>query len=425
MTADPLPDNLASPVHDTREDLAPDLAPDLAMTPIQAYRRKLAEAELEADPAQEKVMVRLQRLYEALGGYVPQRQSPRQSQGLFRFFSAGRGDAPEAPKGVYLCGGVGRGKSMLMDMFFKRAPLEARERVHFHAFMLRIHSAIREWRGLEASEKRRRLKALGLPSSVGDDPIPPVARGISSTASLLCFDELQVTDVADAMILGRLFEALFDDGVVVVSTSNRAPQNLYQGGINRELFQPFIDLILKRMDVLYLDAKRDYRLQRLIGRPVFHTPLGPPARQNMDEAWRTLTDVDLGSPCEIEVQGRRLVVPQAARGVARFGFADLCEKPLGAADYLGIATRFHTVMLDDIPRMGPEKRNEARRFVTLVDALYENIVTLVASADTVPDNLYADGDGAFEFERTASRLMEMQSSDYLDLSSRREAGRVA
>ncbi|MGF1454154.1 MAG: cell division protein ZapE [Alphaproteobacteria bacterium] len=383
----------------------------LPVTPMNAYGALLVDGTLDYDPAQERAMERLQALYQTLATYQPSGAAPR---GLFTFFSAGPRVAADAPKGLYLCGGVGRGKSMLMDLFYDSVRIEAKRRVHFHAFMIQIHGLIREWRALDGAAKRRRLRDLGLPGSVGDDPIPPVARQISKAATLLCFDELQVTDVADAMILGRFFAALFDDGVIVVSTSNRAPGALYQGGINRELFQPFITLILERMEVVHLDGVRDYRLQRLAGKPVYHAPLDAVAQARMNETWRALTDMDRGLPCEIEVQGRRVPVPQAARGVARFSFADLCERPLGSADYLGIATRFHTVLVDAIPRMGPDKRNEARRFVTLIDALYENKVTLVASADAEPEALYPSGDGSFEFERTASRLMEMQSADYLD-----------
>lgn len=386
--------------------------PRVPVTPMNAYGARLVDGTLDYDPAQERAMECFQALYGALATYEPTTAAP--ARGLFGFFSSGNRVSADAPRGLYLCGGVGRGKSMLMDLFYDSVVLEAKRRVHFHAFMLEIHGKIRVWRDLDSGEKRRQLRALGLPASVGDDPIPPVARQISLDATLLCFDELQVTDVADAMILGRLFSALFDDGVVVVCTSNRAPVALYQGGINRDLFQPFIKLILERMDVLHLDGGRDYRLQRLAGKPVYHVPDNEDSLQRMDETWRALTDMDRGLPCEIEVQGRRLPVPQAARGVARFAFADLCERPLGSADYLGIATRFHTVLLDGIPRMGPEKRNEARRFVTLIDALYENKVTLVASAEAAPEALYPSGDGSFEFERTASRLMEMQSADYLD-----------
>ncbi len=381
--------------------------PRSAMTPMQAYTSLLHDGVIDYDPAQEQAVERLQLLYEKLRSYRPMNGA----RGLFGFFSSGA--STPAPEGLYLCGGVGRGKSMLMDLFFERAPLEEKRRVHFHAFMLEIHAAIRDWRDLDPAGRKRQLRALNLPGSVGDDPIPPVARQVSQQATLLCFDELQVTDVADAMILGRLFEQLFEDGVVMVCTSNRGPHNLYQGGINRELFEPFIELILARMEIFHLDGKRDYRLQRLSGQPVYYTPLGDMARGRMDQAWRMLTDMDRGRPCEIDVQGRRLPVPQAARGVARFTFADLCAKPLGSADYLGIASRFHTVLLDDIPKLGPANRNEARRFVTLIDALYENKVTLVASADANPTELYPEGDGAFEFERTASRLMEMQSADYL------------
>ncbi len=376
--------------------------------PMGRYRALLAARELAYDPAQERAMEKFQALHLALQSYRP----GRSSFSLLSFFSSGRQKTLE-PRGLYVCGGVGRGKSMLMDLFFEATPVEPKRRVHFHAFMQEIHGAIRAWRNLSASEKRRRLRSLGLSAQKGDDPLPPVAKAVADSATLLCFDELQVTDVADALILGRLFQSLFDFGVVVVCTSNRQPRDLYRGGINRQLFLPFIDLIMKRMDTHHLDAKTDYRLERLQGLPVYYTPVDDTARSRMDAAWSAVTDTDQGTPCEITVQGRTLPVPQAAKGAARFSFDDLCAKPLGAADYLALAERFHTILIDAIPAMGPEKRNEAKRFVTLIDALYENGVNLVASADAGPTDLYPDGDGAFEFERTASRLIEMQSADYI------------
>lgn len=249
----------------------------------------------------------------------------------------------------------------------------------------------------------------------GDDPIAPVATQIATSATLLCFDEFQVTDITDAMILGRLFTALFEHGVVVVATSNRELDDLYRDGLNRALFLPFIDLMKKKLDILELDGPVDHRLQRIEGNPVYYTPLTATALENMQAAWVRLTAMEAGMPMAIEVMGREIVVPQAARGVARFSFADLCEQPLGAADYLKIAMTFHTVMIDGIPAMGPAMRNEARRFVTLIDALYEKKVKLVASAEAEADDLYPGGDGSFEFARTASRLAEMRSKSYLAL----------
>ncbi len=378
--------------------------------PMELYRSRLAAREIAYDPAQERAVELLERLHKKLRDYEP--SSGGLLSGLFGFFGSGSPQA-DGPRGVYLCGDVGRGKSMLMDLFYETAPLERKRRVHFHAFMQEIHAAMRAFRDLPSEERRRRLRELGLNGKNPNDPIPPVAKTVADSATLLCFDELQVTDVADAMILGRLFEALFSHGVVMVCTSNRAPQNLYADGINRELFLPFIDLIRKEMDLHQLDARTDYRLGSVRGQKVYYTPLGPEADTAMDAAWRALTKTAKGTPCEVEVQGRRLPVPEAARGAARFSFADLCEQPLGAADYLSLAERFHTVFVDRIPALGPEKRNEARRFITLIDTLYEHRVSLVVSADAEPDRLYTEGDGSFEFARTASRLMEMQSADYM------------
>jgi cell division protein ZapE len=287
---------------------------------------------------------------------------------------------------------------MLMDLFFETAPVEKKRRVHFHEFMLEVHDRLH----------RHRQEAAG----EGDD-VAVLADVIAGDATLLCFDEFQVTNIADAMLLGRLFAALFDLGVVVVATSNVAPDELYAGGLQRERFLPFIDLLKERLDILALDGLMDYRLARLQGMRVYHQPLDAAASAALDEAFAQLTDGAAGEPATLTVQGRRLAVPRAAKGVARFRFADLCERPLGAADYIAIATHFHTVVLAEIPQMSRAQRNEARRFMTLIDALYEHKVNLVCSAAAAPDALYAEGDGAFEFRRTASRLMEMQSRDYL------------
>ena len=310
------------------------------------------------------------------------------------------------PVGLYIYGGVGRGKSMLMDLFYDTAPVALRRRVHFHEFMQEVHGAVHEWR---QAHKQGEVK--------GDDPIAPVAADIAAKRRrLLCFDEFQVTDITDAMILGRLFTALFEHGVVVVATSNREPDHLYKDGLNRALFVPFIELLKQKLDILELDGAVDHRLQRIEGAPVYYTPLSADTQNQMQAAWKRLTDVDAGGmPMTLEVKGREVDVPQAAKGVARFSFADLCQQPLGAADYLKIAMTFHTVVIDGIPAMGPAMRNEARRFVTLIDALYEKKVKLVASAEVEPDDLYPDGDGSFEFARTASRLAEMRSTSYLAL----------
>lgn len=366
--------------------------------PREAYEHKVAAGEIADDPAQAGAVEALERLHQDLQGYVPPSARSR-----WKLFS--RRHEPEPPRGVYLWGDVGRGKSMLMDMFFEDAPVADKRRVHFHAFMQRVHAAIGRHRALpDGAPERRRL---------GDDPVKAVARSLSNEVTLLCFDEFQVQDIADAMILGKFFEKLFERGVVVVSTSNRPPDDLYMDGLNRQLFLPFIALFKERMEVLELASPTDHRLNRLEGRRVWHAPLAPEARAAQDRAFAILTEGAEAGPRTLEVQGRKLVIRQAARHVARTSFADLCARPLGAADYLEIARAFHTLVLDDVPIMGPEKRNEAKRFVTLIDALYEAKVRLVASAAAEPQGLYPSGDGSFEFQRTVSRLVEMRSADYL------------
>lgn len=361
--------------------------------PLGAYRDKRRAGALRADPMQELAAEKLQSLHHALTGYRPA-SGPvgwRARLGLER-------RAIDPPQGIYIFGDVGRGKSMLMDMFFDAAPVERKRRVHFNAFMLEVHDRIHAWRTDQGN---------------GDDPIPPLARRIADETWLLCFDEFQVTDVADAMILRRLFTALFGAGVVMVATSNRAPDDLYLDGLQRDSFLPFIDLLKERLDLLELGGGTDFRLARLRGMGVYHTPLGADADAALDAAFLNLTDGDGGAPLRLAVKGRTLTVPAAAKGVARFSFADLCAGPLGAADYLEIAARFHTVVLAGIPVMSAEQRDEARRFVLLIDSLYEHGVNLICSAAGTPQQLYREGDGGFEFTRTISRLMEMQAEDYL------------
>lgn len=357
------------------------------MTPITTLERRIEAGGLTRDEGQIAAAEALTDLHERLGKW-------RIRDGWFR-----RKTSP--PKGLYLWGGVGRGKSMLMDLFFRSAPVAKKRRVHFHEFMQETHARISTWR-----KRLERKKGQ-------DDPIPPVAKAIAADARLLCFDEFQVTDIADAMLLGRLFEQLFDIGVVVVATSNRVPDDLYRDGINRQLFLPFIAELKERLEVMEIASGIDHRLQQLTAAPVYYTPLGPDADAALEDAWNRLTQGAEPQSCTITVQGRAVPVPREAAGVARFTFNELCARPLGAADYLALAARFHTLLIASVPELSPEKRNEAKRFVTLIDALYEAKTKLVMSAAAEPDDLYPAGDGAFEFERTASRLMEMRSQSYL------------
>ncbi|WP_164156280.1 cell division protein ZapE, partial [Sandarakinorhabdus rubra] len=312
--------------------------------------------------------------------------------------------APAAPRGLYIWGGVGRGKSMLMDLFFAASTVAPKRRAHFHEFMADVHGAIHARR------------------QAGDsDPLISVAEAIAAGARLLCFDELQVKDIADAAILSRLFTALMEKGVTVVTTSNRPPRDLYKDGLNRHLFLPFIDLIEQRLDVVTLDGPTDYRLQRLSGTQTWHVPNGPEATAALSAAFFRMTDYPVEDRAHVPTAeltlpgGRSLHVPKSLKGVAVFSFARLCRQPLGAADYLAIARHYHTIFIVGIPVLGPERRNEAIRFIHLIDALYEQKVKLVAAADAEPAGLYVTGDSSFEFERTVSRLMEMQSAAYLAL----------
>lgn len=303
-----------------------------------------------------------------------------------------------APLGLYMWGGVGRGKSMLMDWFYKAAPIEAKSRVHFHAFMLDVHARI------NARRKDKDNKG---------DPIAPVARDIADEARLLCFDEFHVTDITDAMILSRLFDALWENGVVVVATSNRAPIDLYKNGLNRPLFEPFIARMDSHMVIHEFAGETDHRLRALTAAPVYYTPLGAAAEEALAAAWVRLTGKAEERPTTLRVQGRDVVLSRTAAGVVKTNFTRLCADTLGAADYLYLAQGFQTLILENVPQMGPENRNEAKRFVTLIDALYETRTKLIVSAAVEPDALYVGGDGSFEFERTASRLIEMRSESYL------------
>ncbi len=366
----------------------------------------VAEGALEADPAQAALAARLGRLAAELKGY----RLPSRNGVLGRLLRT-----RPAPRGVYVHGEVGRGKTMLMDMFFSAVEVTPKRRAHFHAFMADAHARVHAW---------RQAKKRG--AGGGDDPIAPLAAALAEEAALLCFDEFAVRDIADAMILGRLFKALFGLGVVVVATSNVAPEDLYKDGLNRALFLPFIAELEARMDVVSLDARTDYRLQKLGRAPVYHWPADAAAEAAMDAAFRDLTGLARGEPAEVARLGRTIVAPQAAGGVARFDFDSLCRRPLSAGDYVALASRFETFFLDRIPRFGDEDRNAAKRFINFIDAAYDARCKLVASAAAPPSALAEGLSGveAFEFQRTASRLTEMQTRDYLGLAhdSERDEG---
>ncbi len=370
--------------------------PDLV---LNTYLAGVRDGVLERDPAQENVV----RALDALADELAEFRLARKSGALGWLF--GRRRAGAIPRGLYVWGKVGRGKTMLMDLFFDAVPVRHKRRVHFHAFMADVHARVHEWRQLK---KRGAVK--------GDDPVAHVAEALAAQAWLLCFDEFSVTDIADAMILGRLFQALFARGIVLVATSNVEPDRLYEGGLNRTLFLPFIRMIDERMRILPLDARTDFRLEKLGGRQVYYTPADDRARAALDDAFRALTGTRAGKVRSLDIAGRAFVVPHCAHGVARFTFAELCEQPLGASDYLALAREFHTVFIDGVPTMDFWQRNEARRFIWLIDSLYDLHVKIIVSAAAGPDRLYIAGEGreAFEFQRTASRLIEMQSQDYLE-----------
>lgn len=349
----------------------------------EAYQREVAAGHLKPDPAQEAALSEFDRIATALA------ETPK-TKGLGGFFSK----KPEPIQGLYFWGGVGRGKSMLMDLFHQSLPDIKSRRIHFHAFMQEVHAALHE------------ARKTGV-----DDAIKPVALDLAKDLQLLCLDEMQITDITDAMIVGRLFEWLVGEGVVIVSTSNRIPDDLYKDGLNRDLFLPFIGFLKTHLKVHELTSPTDYRQNRLQGAQSYFVPADAQARAALGEIWADLSR-GKSDRLVLAVKGREVVLPAFANGVAKASFYDLCGQPLGPGDYLAIADAIRLLILEDIPRLSSENYNQARRFVTLIDALYEAKVRLIASAADQPERLYIEGAGSFEFERTASRLREMQAADW-------------
>ena len=364
----------------------------MTSTLLKRYDERLSLGELEADAAQRAVAARLDGLQRNVLALKPKASL------ISRYFQK----PAAATRGVYIHGAVGRGKTMLMDLFFEDTNFEPKRRAHFHEFMANVHDRIGEAR-----------------TRVDGDPIPVVARSIAREAKLLCFDELHVTDIADAMILGRLFQSMFAHGTIVVATSNAHPAQLYKNGLNRQLFLPFVNLIQQHMDVVELAAAKDFRLDKMAGAQLYFTPVDDSARAALDAHWDRLTGRHPGKPMTLDVKGRKLSVPLASMGVARFGFDDLCDRPLGANDYLHVAHAFHTLVIDGIPVLDRSRRDVARRFINLVDTLYDQGVCLIASAGAEPHELYPKGDGADLFQRTASRLTEMRSEAYVSDRARK------
>jgi cell division protein ZapE len=363
------------------------------------YAAGVAAGRVERDAAQVAVVDRLARLEER----IVEHRLARKSSSLGWLFAA-RSKKETQLKGLYIYGDVGRGKTMLMDLFFDISPVQRKRRAHFHEFMIDVHERVH---GL-----RQKMK---IGEYAGEDPIELAAKELAREAWLLCFDEFHVTDIADAMILGRLFAQLFERGVVVVATSNVPPDELYRDGLNRALFVPFIHMLETHMDVVRLSSRTDFRLEKLAGKPVWYVPADGVADAALDDAWQRLTAGNGGLPQQLALKGRIVHVPRAAMGVARFSFHDLCEQPLGASDYLRIAREYHTIILDHVPVMTFDNRNAAKRFIILIDTLYDMNVKLIASAEAEPDMLYRGDEGfeAQEFKRTASRLIEMRSQAYL------------
>src|SRR5947209_266055 len=372
----------------------------MSSTVSEQYRALVSEGEIERDAAQEALAARLT----GLDARLAQHRLSRKSSHLGWLFA--RNDPPEPIKGLYIYGDVGRGKTMLMDLFFGASTVKRKRRVHFHEFMADVHERVHIY--------RQKIKWGEI---TDNDPIGLTAAALAEEYWLLCFDEFHVTDIADAMILGRLFKRLFQAGVVVVATSNVEPDELYKDGLNRALFLPFIALLHRYMDVVRLAAPKDFRLEKLSSQPVWYVPADEDAEVALNNAWQRLTGMLSGEPCNIAAKGRAIRVPEAAKGVARFSFRQLCEQPLGASDYLRIAREFHTLIIEGVPVMDYPQRNEAKRFIALIDTLYDNGVKVVASAQAEPQSLYLATEGyeANEFKRTASRLIEMRAAEYLSL----------
>jgi cell division protein ZapE len=370
----------------------------MASSVATRYGADVAAGRIERDDAQLVIVERMTELEARMAEY----RLTRKSSALGWLF-ASRERALPPIKGMYIYGEVGRGKTMLMDLFFESSPVAQKRRAHFHEFMLDVHERI--------YAIRQKVK-FGEPD---EDPIRRVAEDLAAETWLLCFDEFHVTDIADAMILGRLFAQLFERGIIVVATANVPPDELYKDGLNRALFLPFIDMLNARMDIVQLGARTDFRLEKLAGQPVWYVPDDAAADASLDQAWRRLGGGERGGALELAVKGRSVQVPRAFRGVARFSFHDLCEEPLAAAEYLRIAREFHTVILDHVPVMAYDDRNAAKRFIILIDTFYDMNVKLIASAAAAPDALYRADEGfeAREFKRTASRLIEMRSQAYL------------
>lgn len=377
--------------------------------PLTRYRARVQAGQLTLDPDQERAAAVLQRVHGDLVQALPP-EPILPTRGRFARLFGGpqaRQNRPEPPRGAYLHGEVGRGKSMIMDLFFEGAPVDRKRRVHFHAFMLEVHKATHAWRQSGGAKR-------------DDDALPQIANDIAADTHLLCFDEFHVTDVADAMILGRLFTLLFERGVVIVATSNVAPDDLYENGLQRDRFLPVIDLIKARMEPIEMVGGRDYRRTTVLGEPVYFCPLTARTRAEMRDAFAAALGGKPPAPVVVPLMGRTLLVRKGGPGVAWFTYGEISEGSMGAADFLAIAETFHTVFLADVPELKPERRNEAKRFILLIDALYEAKRTLVMSADAPADDLYPKGHHAMEFQRTASRLMEMQSEAYLNAA---KAGR--